>query len=100
MLNKLEGFQHKRRAQVKKKCTHVSLMSNDACIWFCVHYLRNEAVQLSDTVLVRRVCGQPFRDGGLASQLIIDLHLLPKNCARPHVSTRLSETHTYLNKYT
>lgn len=74
-------------------------MSNDACICFCVLYLRNKAVQLSDTVLVGRVCGQPFGDGWLATQLIIYLHLLPKHCGRPHISTRLSETHTNL-KYT
>lgn len=76
------------------------IISNDACICFYVLYLRNEAIQLSDTVLVGRVCGQPFGDGGLASQLIIDLHLLPKHSAGPHVSTCLSENHTFINKYT
>ncbi len=76
------------------------MITNDACISFGVLYLRDEAVQLSDTVLVGRVCGQPLWDGGFSSQLIIDLHLLPKDWARPHVSTRLTETHTNLNKHT
>lgn len=67
------------------------------CLSVCVFYLRDEAVQLPDTVLVGGVCGQPFWDVGLSFQLFSDLHLLPEHWARPHVSTRLTHRQISMN---
>lgn len=59
----------------------------------CLH-LWYEAVQLSVSVPVRRVCGQPLREGGLSSQLVSDFHLLPEYGTCSHICTGLRKTHT------
>lgn len=59
-------------------------------------YLRYEAVQLRDSVPVRRVCGQPLWKAGLSTQLVPEFHLLPENGACSHIGTCLGiHTHTH-----
>lgn len=58
-------------------------------------YLWYKAVQLSDSVPVRWVCGQPLGESGLSCQLVSNFHLLPENRARAHICTCLGRIHTY-----
>lgn len=55
-------------------------------------YLGYETVQLTDSVPVWRVCGQPLGDSWLSIQLVSDFHLLPENRAWSHISTGLGRT--------